>query len=685
MTKADAVEVSFEGGERSATRWANSSITVNLVQYDQQLTLNVRHGQKQGSSSTREFDDESLKAMVNAANDAAQKARDNPNLPQIVKGPQQYVKVDAVNQDTADFGPGQRAAWVKQSVEICEKKGVLGSGYIPKAYQTTCLANSEGLSFLEYAGASTLLIASSDLVGELVAQSQKGNPLTSVFKGLADVALGEAKRLGCSYADIRFTRSVSTPVNANGSNDRSAGAEGGGGFGGGRGGRGGGAGRARGGRPGAAGFGVRVIHSGVWGFASSPIVTEDEIKRITGLAADIAKASAVVKKVDVKLAPVSAYTEYWASPVRKEPGSIAQDVKQALVQKVVDTALRMQGVTSVNASIGITNEWKYFASSEGSYIEQETFEITPTFNVSAKVGDVTKTRAFVGVPRTGGWEVAEEAEMVENAERVAGEAIEMTTAKPLGMGLKDLVLMPSHAMLTIHEIVAHATELDRILGYEANYAGTSFVKLSDVRKLKYGSKLFNVTADRTMPGGMATIGFDDDGVKTTQFPIVRDGILAGLQTNRETTPLIGDKASKGCTSASSWRDYPFLRMPNVHVEPGPKGSPTPEQIIADTKDGVLIDGRGSYSIDQQRYNGQFGGNCFWEIKNGKKTRMVSDVTYNAITTDFWANLDAISDQESWRMYGTGGDAKGQPTQTNSISHGSPWLRIKKIMVGAAYA
>jgi TldD protein len=393
----------------------------------------------------------------------------------------------------------------------------------------------------------------------------------------------------------------------------------------------------------------------------------------------------VAKRLDVKLAPVPAYTEYWATPLKKEPGSISTEDKQAFVQRVVDAAVKVKGVSSVTANVGITNEWKYFASTEGSYIEQETFEITPSFNVSAKVGDVTKTRNFVGVSKTGGWEVAEESEMLENAERIANEAVEMTTAKPIGMGLKDLVLTPSHAMLTIHEIVAHATELDRILGYEANYAGTSFVKLSDVGKLKYGSKLMNITADRTMPGGMATIGFDDDGVKTTEFPIVRDGILVGLQTNRETAPQIGDKASKGCTSASSWRDYPFLRMPNVRLEAGGKGSPSVEQMIADTKDGVLIDGRGSYSIDQQRYNGQFGGNCFWEIKNGKKTRMVTDVTYNAITTDFWANLDLIGSQETWKMFGTGGDAKGQPTQTNSISHGSPHIRIKKIMVGAAYA
>jgi len=536
--------------------------------------------------------------------------------------------------------------------------------------------------FLKYTGATGLLIASSDLVGELIAQSPKGNPMTSMFKGLSDVALGEAKKVGCTYADVRFTRSVNSGVNASGGTDRNADAAGG--FGGGRGG-GRGSGARAGGRPGAAGFGVRVIHSGVWGFASSPIVTEDEIRRIARIAAEVAKASAIAKKVDVKLAPVPAYTEYWSSPMKKDPSSVSTDEKQAFVQKVVDAAAKNKDVSSVNASVGINNEWKYFASTEGSYIEQETFEITPSFNVSAKVGDVTKTRSFVGVPKTGGWETAEESEMLESAERIAAEAVEMTTAKPIGLGLKDLVLTPSHAMLTIHEIVAHATELDRVLGYEANYAGTSFVKLSDVGKLKYGSKLMNITADRTMPGGMATIGFDDDGVKSMEFPIVRDGILVGLQTNRETAPLIGDKASKGCTSASSWRDYPFLRMPNVRLEAGPKGSPNGDEIIKDTKDGVLIDGRGSYSIDQQRYNGQFGGNCFWEIKNGKVTRMVTDVTYNAITTDFWGNLDAIGGQETWKMFGTGGDAKGQPTQTNSISHGSQYIRIKKIMVGAAYA
>jgi TldD protein len=550
--------------------------------------------------------------------------------------------------------------------------------------------------FVKTVAMSGLAVAASDVVADLIAQTPQGKVLESKFKGLADVALLEAKTQGCTYADIRFTRTTNSGVNASGGN-RDFEGFGGFGGGGGRGGRGGGRGGGGGGGfggfggggaagpSGAAGFGVRVIHSGVWGFASSPIVTEDEIRRITRMATEVAKASAIAKRMDVRLAPVAAYTEYWATPFKADPRTVAQDDKQAFVQKVVDAVTKTKEVTNVTASVQLEHEWKYFASSEGSYIEQEIFTTSPSFTVTARKDGQTRSRTYTGVAMTGGWEVAEAAEMLENAERIAAEAVEFCTAKPVDMGVKDLILTPSHAMLTIHEIVGHATELDRILGYEANYAGTSFVKLADVGKLKYGSKLFNVTADRNRVGAIGTVGFDDDGVKTQEWPIVRDGILVGLQTNREMAHLVGEKQSRGCTHANSWRDYPFLRMANVHVEPGPAGSPTPEQLIAETKDGVLIDGRGSYSIDQQRYNGQFGGNAFWEIKNGKKTRMVSNVTYNAITTDFWGNLDAISGKESWRMHGTGGDAKGQPTQTNSISHGSPWLRIRKILVGAAYA
>jgi TldD protein len=539
------------------------------------------------------------------------------------------------------------------------------------------------------AGAAVFSMYSNELLAEQVYGSRRGRPLETRFKGLADIVLQEAKRNGCSYADVRFTMTSSLPGAT--ANFRAQGAGPGGGGGGGFG--GGGGGRRGGGRNvgiptdaerQAGGFGVRVIHSGVWGFASSPIVTEDELRRITRLATEVAKASALAKTRDLRLAPVQAYVDHYMTPMQKHPTSVSQTDKQAWAQAIADKASAVKGVTAVNVAANHGYEWRYFASTEGSYIEQELFTTTPTLSVTARVGDVTRTRNYPGVAACGGWEVAENSDLLAAAEKAATDAVEMCTAKPLGSsGLKDLILSPSHAMLTIHEIVAHATELDRIVGYEANYAGTSFVKLSDLGKLKYGSKIFNVTCDKTS-AGLGSTGYDDDGVKTQKWDLIKDGVLVGLQTNRETAHLIGEKESRGCTFGTSWRDYPFLRMPNVHVEPGPENSPTLQQMIADVKDGVMIDGRGSYSIDQQRYNGQFGGHIFWEIKNGKITRQVTDVAYNAITTDFWANLDGITGPKEWQMHGTGGDAKGQPTQTNSISHGSPWLLVRKIQVGAAF-
>ena len=521
--------------------------------------------------------------------------------------------------------------------------------------------------FVKTLSATGVALYASDLVGDLIAQSPKARVMDSRFKGLSDVALSEAKRLGCTYADIRFTRNVNDSVAVR---DRIVTDSFG--FG-------------AGGMETSAGFGVRVIHSGVWGFASSPFVTEGEIKKITAQATEVAKASAVSKRFEVKLAPVEAYQDYWAVPVKQKPEDVSLDDKIAFLMKINEAALKVPGVIRVQSNMAFDYEWKYLATSEGSYIEQEIYRTLPGFTVTALKNGKAKSRTFSVAPKSAGYEVVLEAKMLENVERIANEAVEHCTAPPVGVGLKDLIMTPAHAMLTIHEIVAHPTELDRIVGYEANYAGTSFVKTGDIGKLMMGSKLFNVTCDRTLPGGMCTVGYDDDGVKSQRWPIIQEGLLVDLQTNRETAHYIGQTASTGCTFATSWRNYPFLRMPNVHVEPGPPGSPTPEQIIADTKDGILIDGRGSYSIDQQRFNGQFGGDAFWEIKDGKKTRMLSDVTYNAITTDFWQNLDATSGKESWEMFGTTGDAKGQPTQINHPSHGSPWVRIRRIMVGAAYS
>ena len=548
-------------------------------------------------------------------------------------------------------------------------------------------------TFIRGAGATAAAMAlySPDLVADLLATSPTGRVLETKFKGLADIALAEAKLGGCTYADIRFTMSMNLAGAA--ATFTTAGTGAGGGRGGGPGGGGGRGGGGRGGAAGtiptdeqrrAAGIGVRVMHSGVWGFASSPIVTEDEIRRITRVATEVARASAIAKKIDLKLAPVPKYIENYMTPMQKHPSSVSATDKQNWAQAIVDRAGSVKGVVNATATCNHNYEWRYYASSEGSYIEQELFTTTPSLNVTARVGDVTRTRNYPAPPGTGGWELAEESGLLQDAAQAAEDAVQMCTAKPLGSaGLRDLVLSPAHMALTIHEIIAHPTELDRVVGYEANYAGTSFCKLADLGKLKYGSKLLNVTADKT-GRGLGTVGYDDDGVKTMEWPIIRDGVLVGLQSNRETAHFLGNDFSHGCTFGTTWRDYPFLRMPNVHVEPGPAGSPTKEEMIADVKDGVMIDGRGSYSIDQQRYNGQFGGHAFWEIKNGKITRMCTDVTYNAITTDFFANLDAISGRDQWRMFGTSGDAKGQPTQTNAISHGSPWMLIRNIMVGAAF-
>ncbi len=495
------------------------------------------------------------------------------------------------------------------------------------------------------------------------------------YREWSALALAEAKRLGCSYADIRFTRNRSQALSLrNGQIANAGGFGGGGGFGG----------RGSGGTTETYGFGVRVIHSGVWGFASSPVVTPDEIKRVAGLATEVAKASAIAKKTDIRLAAVEKYDEFWQMPMEKDPWTVPLEEKVELLRSVTAAIQKTPGVLFANATAGFEYEWKVLATSDGSYIEQVFHFCNCNASATARTGTQVKTRNYERLAGAG-YEFLVKCDLPGQAERIASEAVEHSKAKPVGQGLKDLVLLPSHLALTIHEIVAHATELDRIAGYEANYAGTSFVKISDIGKLKYGSPKFNVTADRTFPGGMATVGFDDDGVKAQKWPIVKDGILVGLQTNRETAYLLNENFSRGCTFANHWRNFPFLRMPNIQLEPGPAGSPDVDAMIADVKDGVLVDGQGSFSIDQQRYNGQFGGDAYWEIKNGKKTRMVTDFTYNAITTDFWANLDAVGPQSAWEHHGLTGDAKGQPVQSNHPSHGSSPCLIRKIMVGAAFA
>ncbi len=429
------------------------------------------------------------------------------------------------------------------------------------------------------------------------------------------------------------------------------------------------------------GFGVRVIANGAWGFASSPFVNTAEIVRITGEAIGVAKANSVLQTKPVELAPVASYRTRWVTPHEKDPFAIPLTEKLDLIRAAADEVKKSDRVFSSNAQLVFRSQDKYFASTEGSSIQQLYLVATGSVNATAvdTARALTKSRRFQAQPSTAGYELVPLMNLLENASRIREEVQEHLVAPPVTPGKKDLVLLPTHLWLTIHESLGHSTELDRALGYEANYAGTSFLTTDKLGKQRVGSELINIWGDRTNERGLATIGYDDDGVKTTKFPILEKGIFTHYQTIRDQAHLIGEKESRGCCYADSWGSVPFQRMPNVWLESGPREA-TLEALIAGVDDGILIDGDGSYSIDQQRYNFQFGGDAFWEIKGGKKGRMLRSVAYQAKTTDFWTSCDGIAGPAYFQQYGALNDGKGEPAQSNAVSHGCSPARFRQMNV-----
>jgi len=527
--------------------------------------------------------------------------------------------------------------------------------------------------FIRTVGVAAGAAVASDLIGESLIHRLEAAPLAgSELKELADVALDRAKKLGCSYADIRINRYRDQNVSLRTSPDRAAGAA---------------AGKINH-VPGVIesetfGFGVRVLHTGTWGFAASPKVHKDEIARVTAEAVAIARANSALRQRPVELAPVPAYRERYTTPFEKNPFDVPVKDKLAFLQAVNDRAKKVAGVTSVNSGMTFRTEDKYFASTEGSYIQQLIVQTAPTFTATAVDFSTrkSKSRSFQVKPVTSGYEHVERCGMLDNAERLGAEAVEHLAAPSVEPGVKDLILLPSHLGLTIHESIGHSTELDRALGYEANFAGTSFLAPPDqmMGKFQFGSPIVNVVGDRTLPQAMSTVGYDDDGVKATSWDIIKDGVFMAYQTIRDQAHLVGEKESRGCCYADSFDSIPFQRMPNVWLEPGPDGVSL-DDLIAQVEDGILIDGRGSYSIDHQRYNFQFGGDAFWEIKKGKKGRMLADVAYQSKTRDFWNACAAIADQRHWENVGLTNDGKGQPGQTNAMSHGCAPTLFRRINV-----
>jgi TldD protein len=429
------------------------------------------------------------------------------------------------------------------------------------------------------------------------------------------------------------------------------------------------------------GIGVRVISGGAWGFAAAPAVTAAEGERIARRAVAIAQANAAHMKRPVVLAPVPANVDVWQTPLVKDPFKIPLEDKAELLLAINREAMKVKGVTFVSARYQCNAEWKLFASTDGAYIEQELVRLAPGYTVTAvdaRRGEF-ETRSHTLAPMQAGWEYVEQAPLLADARLIAEQAVEKLKAPSVTPGRKDLILDPSNLWLTIHESIGHPTELDRAMGYEANFAGTSYATTDKLGKLRIGTPILTFYADKTTPGGLASCGYDDDGVATQRWNLVDKGVLVGYQTTREQAGWIHEKTSRGTSYADSYASFPFQRMPNVSLAPGPKERSI-DDLIAATEDGIVIVGNGSWSIDQQRFNFQFGGQAFWEVKHGKKTRMLRDVAYQANTLEFWSACDLIGGPASWRLGGSMNDGKGEPVQSNAVSHGCPPSRFKKINI-----
>jgi TldD protein len=473
---------------------------------------------------------------------------------------------------------------------------------------------------------------------------------------LTEVAINTALQAGASYADIRvsshraqniFTREQRV-TSVNDSEDR--------------------------------GFGVRVIAGGTWGFAASNLLTEAEAVRVAKEAVAMAKTNAKLQREPLKLSVEKSIKDTWKTPIEKDPFDVPLAQKVDTLLGINALALAVSGVSFCSSSMLFIREQKLFASSEQTLVEQTLYRSYPSFNVTA-VGPLKGFQtlsSYLG-PQGMGYECVDQYDWKEAAKQAGQEVIEKLSAPSVAPGKRDLILHPSHLWLTIHESIGHPTELDRALGMEANYAGTSFLTTEKLGSFRVGSDIVNVVADRTQKNALATCAYDDDGVKTNAWHILKEGVFVDYQTTRDQAHLINRNKSYGCSYSQNWRDVPFQRMPNVSLLPGKKPLSL-SQLIADTEDAILIKGNGSFSIDHQRYNFQFGGQTFFEIKKGKITGMLKDVAYQAKTPDFWQACDAICSEDEYLLGGSFYDGKGEPSQSNAVSHGCAPSRFRQINV-----
>ncbi len=478
------------------------------------------------------------------------------------------------------------------------------------------------------------------------------------MKDLALLGLDTAQSLGASYADVRFITHRRQELRTEdervaGISDRHD-----------------------------TGFGIRVLADGAWGFAGSSELTRDEVMRVAAEAVAIAKASATALRRPAAWAPEPGHTLAYVSPREVDPFAVGIDRKVGLLLEINRRLLRQGGVKKAQGYMTLRQDQKLYANTDGSLMESDVVTTGVQYQATAVGNGDAKSRAYVPPPLTRGYENINEAELLAQTDRVAAEAVQHLSARECPVGRKDLILDPHNLALTIHESVGHATELDRALGYEESLAGRSFATPDKLGKMQYGSELVTFRADNTLEGGLATHGFDDDGVPGQQWEIVDHGLFVGYGMGREVAAEMGYARSNGTCRADHWGSIPIVRIPNLSLMPG-REPLTLEEIISDTDDGIYIEGMGSFSIDQMRCNFQFGGDAFWEIKNGKIVGMLKNVTYQAMTTDFWGSCDAIADERFWVPNGVLNCGKGDPMQVSQMTHGASPARFRNIMVGAA--
>ena len=431
-----------------------------------------------------------------------------------------------------------------------------------------------------------------------------------------------------------------------------------------------------------AGFGIRVLVNGAWGFSSSRSLETGEADVVAREALEIARASGMGTLHPVELDDTPPITDTYRTPHSEDPFGVSLDEKLRILMEADELMGKVSGVAIRESSMSAGRERKTFASSAGAWIEQEIVEagagIEATAVNDAEMQQRSYPNSFGGQMVTGGFEAVRALALAEHAQETAELAVALLDAPQCPSGEMDLILDSTQVALQIHESCGHPTELDRVYGTEASFAGTSFLTTDKLNELRYGSELVHIDADATAPGGLGTFGYDDEGVPAQNVPLVDHGVLVGYLTSRETAPRIG-RNSMGSARAWSWSHIPLIRMTNINLRPGDAGSL--EDLIADTREGIFMSINKSWSIDDRRLNFQFGDQAGWLIKNGKRTQLVKNPTYTGITPQFWGSCDAICGPDEWTLWGLPNCGKGEPMQIGHVGHGAAPARFRGVKVG----